>query len=396
MTNTPRPAPLILSVLLPVAACAPEPYDTILQGGRVLDGTGSPALEADVAIRDGLIAAVGDLGGAAAGTILDVTGLYVSPGFIDTHSHAGPGLATEELSHGEPLLAQGLTTVVVNPDGGGPVDLAAQRTELEQARTRRQRGTARRTRIRAAAGAVQRRPGAHRCRAGRNARTRSRRDGDRCMGSLVGHVLRPRQLRGERGTDRTRTGGGGVRRDLHQPHPGRVQLHHRRGGGGRGGDRREPADGHHGSRDPHQGAGAAGVGFLRGHRREDRRGPCGGAPGLRRPVPLPGFVDGTVVGAAAPLVPGRGGRCPRGAGGGPRHTGPHPRGDGGEPGPARRCGPDPVPALFGGPVDRRAPPLGCGRGTGRGPRRYRVGADHPGWSVDRFLQHERGGSACGS
>ena len=132
MTNTPRHASLALFVLLPVAACAPEPYDTILQGGRVLDGTGSPALEADVAIRDGLIAAVGDLDGAAAGTILDVTGLYVSPGFIDTHSHAGPGLATEELSHGEPLLAQGLTTVVVNPDGGGPVDLAAQRTELEQ------------------------------------------------------------------------------------------------------------------------------------------------------------------------------------------------------------------------------------------------------------------------
>ena len=34
------------------------------------------------------------------------------------------------LSHGEPLLAQGLTTVVINPDGGGPVDLAQQRREL--------------------------------------------------------------------------------------------------------------------------------------------------------------------------------------------------------------------------------------------------------------------------
>ncbi len=132
MKTTPRPAPLIPFALLALTACAPDAYDTILRGGRVLDGTGVPAREADVAIRDGLIAAVGDLGGAVAETVLDVTGLYVSPGFIDTHSHAGPGLATEELSHGEPLLAQGLTTVVVNPDGGGPVDLAEQRAELEE------------------------------------------------------------------------------------------------------------------------------------------------------------------------------------------------------------------------------------------------------------------------
>ena len=132
MTATPRPIPLILPALLAVAACAPDSYDTILRGGRVIDGTGATAREADVAILDGLIAAVGDLDAAAAATTLDVTGLYVSPGFIDTHSHAGPGLATAELSHGEPLLAQGLTTVVVNPDGGGPVDLAGQRAALEE------------------------------------------------------------------------------------------------------------------------------------------------------------------------------------------------------------------------------------------------------------------------
>ena len=132
MKTTPRAATLIPFALLALTACAPDSYDTILRGGRVLDGTGVPAREADVAIRDGLIAAVGDLGGAAAESVLDVTGLYVSPGFIDTHSHAGPGLETEERSHGEPLLAQGLTTVVVNPDGGGPLDLAEQRAELEE------------------------------------------------------------------------------------------------------------------------------------------------------------------------------------------------------------------------------------------------------------------------
>ena len=121
--------------LLPAAfaltACSPAPYDTVLQGGRVLDGTGSPPVVADVGIHDGVVAAVGDLSGVEAETLLDVTGLYVAPGFIDVHSHAGPGLALAELSHGEPLLAQGLTTVVVNPDGGGPVDLVEQRAALE-------------------------------------------------------------------------------------------------------------------------------------------------------------------------------------------------------------------------------------------------------------------------
>ena len=127
-----RTAPLLttLAIATALAACSPA-YDTILQGGRVIDGTGTPARQADVAILDGRIAAIGDLSGAVAETTLDVTGLYVSPGFIDTHSHAGPGLATEELSHGEPLLAMGLTTVVINPDGGGPVDLVEQQAALE-------------------------------------------------------------------------------------------------------------------------------------------------------------------------------------------------------------------------------------------------------------------------
>ena len=124
-------APALLAVPF-LAACSPAPYDLVLQGGRVVDGTGSPPVVADVGVRNGLVAGVGDLSDAAATTILDVTGLYVAPGFIDTHSHAGPGLATAELSHGEPLLAQGLTTVVVNPDGGGPVDLVEQRADLEE------------------------------------------------------------------------------------------------------------------------------------------------------------------------------------------------------------------------------------------------------------------------
>lgn len=56
----------------------------------------------------------------------------LTPGFIDVHSHAAEGLVRDELRDAAPLLAQGVTTVVVNPDGGGPIDLREQRAALEQ------------------------------------------------------------------------------------------------------------------------------------------------------------------------------------------------------------------------------------------------------------------------
>jgi N-acyl-D-aspartate/D-glutamate deacylase len=102
----------------------------LIRNGRVLDGSGNPWIRADVLIRGDRVAAVGRLGDVHADEVVDATGLYVAPGFIDTHSHAGGGLASEGLSHARPLLAQGLTTIFANPDGGGPVDLAEQRAAL--------------------------------------------------------------------------------------------------------------------------------------------------------------------------------------------------------------------------------------------------------------------------
>lgn len=105
---------------------------TLIRNGRVMDGSGNSWVYADVLIHDDRIEAVGRLGDVQADRVIDATGLYVTPGFIDTHSHAGPGLATPELSHAEPLLAMGITTIFANPDGGGPVDLIEQRARLER------------------------------------------------------------------------------------------------------------------------------------------------------------------------------------------------------------------------------------------------------------------------
>src|SRR5271168_1228493 len=69
-------------------AAPAEPYDVVITGGRVLDGMGNPWFSADVAIRDGRIAAVGALCGPSgddcpAKRKIDAAGLYVAPGFID-------------------------------------------------------------------------------------------------------------------------------------------------------------------------------------------------------------------------------------------------------------------------------------------------------------------------
>lgn len=64
-----------------------ERFDVVVRGGTVVDGTGGKPQRADVGIRDGRIAAVGDLSGVASGDVVDATGLFVCPGFIDQHTH---------------------------------------------------------------------------------------------------------------------------------------------------------------------------------------------------------------------------------------------------------------------------------------------------------------------
>ena len=88
---------LVLAVIcaaLAVSAVAGQSaasYDLLIRNGRVLDGSGNPWFPADVAVKDGRIVAVGRLEGRAATTVIDATGKYVTPGFIDIHSHADDG-----------------------------------------------------------------------------------------------------------------------------------------------------------------------------------------------------------------------------------------------------------------------------------------------------------------
>lgn len=62
-------------------------FDTIIRGGRIVDGTGSPAYYADIGIRDGRIAAIGAVPAATADKVIDASGRIVAPGHVNQHSH---------------------------------------------------------------------------------------------------------------------------------------------------------------------------------------------------------------------------------------------------------------------------------------------------------------------
>jgi N-acyl-D-amino-acid deacylase len=121
-----------------VAGAAAQDYDVLIVGGQVLDGSGTAAYRADVALAAGRIAAVGDLGRAKAARVIRAEGLTIVPGMIDLHSHAdgsgeNGGLRSPDANRraAPNLVAQGVTTVVVNQDGRSLVDLKRQRAQLE-------------------------------------------------------------------------------------------------------------------------------------------------------------------------------------------------------------------------------------------------------------------------
>jgi len=95
-------------------------YDLIIKGGRIVDGSGNPWYPGDIAITNGTIYAVGKVEKEARET-LDASGLVVSPGFIDAHSHGDLVLISEPEARIK--IMQGITTEIVGQDGLGEAPL---------------------------------------------------------------------------------------------------------------------------------------------------------------------------------------------------------------------------------------------------------------------------------
>jgi N-acyl-D-aspartate/D-glutamate deacylase len=109
--------------------------DVLIRGGTVYDGSGEPGRAADVGVREDRIVFVGRAGeaGVVGRRVLEAEGLVVTPGFVDPHVHALQELTGEDrrLREHRGALLQGVTTVVVGNDGGGPVDVAATRAAFQ-------------------------------------------------------------------------------------------------------------------------------------------------------------------------------------------------------------------------------------------------------------------------
>jgi N-acyl-D-amino-acid deacylase len=108
--------------LMACSAAQEPPFDVLITGGQVLDGTGAPAARADVAIRGERIAAIGALAGQPALRIIDATGLVVAPGFIDLHTHSemplvADGTAQSKVRQGVTLDVTGESTSAAPRDG---------------------------------------------------------------------------------------------------------------------------------------------------------------------------------------------------------------------------------------------------------------------------------------
>jgi len=107
---------IFLGIFLAVPALAAEPpYDLVIRNGHLIDGTGSPWVSGDVAIRDGRIAAVGHLGDVQAKKTIDAAGRVVAPGFIDMLGQSELTILVEPRLPSK--IFQGITTEVTGEGG---------------------------------------------------------------------------------------------------------------------------------------------------------------------------------------------------------------------------------------------------------------------------------------
>jgi N-acyl-D-amino-acid deacylase len=126
----------VSAVLISPCICAAQTslradsFDVLIKGGMVYDGTGQTPRRADVGIRGDRIVAIGDLQRASAKSVIDATGLAVTPGFINMLSHSEVSLIADGHSMGE--LKQGVTTQIFGESSMGPLTDEMKKRRVDQ------------------------------------------------------------------------------------------------------------------------------------------------------------------------------------------------------------------------------------------------------------------------
>ena len=112
--------------------CLAVDADVLLRGGTIYDGSGDDGRVGDVAIRGEKIVAVGRFDVGEVKREIDCTGLVISPGFIDLHTHCDSTIVREATRDNLNYLTQGCTSVVTGNCGGGKGDVAAFLDDVDQ------------------------------------------------------------------------------------------------------------------------------------------------------------------------------------------------------------------------------------------------------------------------
>jgi len=112
-----------------IGACNESRFDVIIRNAQIIDGSGEALFVGDVGINADTIAAVGNLSKAVAEREINASGLVLSPGFIDTHSHHDWGMFEERDLLA--LTSQGVTTMIVGQDGGSQFPLTRLMSKLD-------------------------------------------------------------------------------------------------------------------------------------------------------------------------------------------------------------------------------------------------------------------------
>ena len=115
-------------------------HTTLIRNADVLDGTGAPAIKADLLLEGDRMAAIGHLEAARADTDLDAAGLVAAPGFIDIHSHSDFTLPIN--GRAESKIRQGVTTEVVGMCGASPAQETRRRRPCSCGEDRSRAGAA--------------------------------------------------------------------------------------------------------------------------------------------------------------------------------------------------------------------------------------------------------------
>ena len=117
---------LLFLLFVPITA---QSNSFVITNTTVIDGNGKPGYIGSIRVKDGKIVSVGKFKSKIGEEVIDGAGLALAPGFIDIHNHSESGLLREGTAANQ--VSQGITTVIVGPDGGSPESIADYFSKLE-------------------------------------------------------------------------------------------------------------------------------------------------------------------------------------------------------------------------------------------------------------------------